>query len=210
MNFAFFITGYNNWGPAGNLLSIKFCAAKSPTFVNIHVATMLQQAIKYKKRIPVFLLLVIFMPLLVTLSLLVSRQIIHYQMLEKIESKNLTTLLIKKSNLQWIRKGKEIAVEGKLFDVKDISLKGNEYIVRGLYDEKEIKLAQLVKKMQSEPNRTPLHLLVSKIVSLVLFAENNTDWQDVAATQLSRKYPLQNTGNFHSYCPALIAPPPKV
>jgi len=186
-----------------------FFATRTLIFVTGKTTAMLPQAIKYKKWIPVFLLLVIVMPLLASVTIMLTQQVIHFQMLEELESKNLTTIIIKKNNLKWIRQGKEIAVDGKLFDVKDISIKGADYVVRGLYDEKEATLVQLVKKMQRSPARSNLQLLASKMISSILFVENKPDWQSIAITQLPQKYHLRNSGYFICYCPAFIAPPPK-
>ena len=154
-------------------------------------------------------MLVIFMPMLLSVSLLVWQQIIQHQMLEQLEAENLTTIVIKKNSFQWTRAGKEIEVNGKLFDVEEISIKGDSYVVKGLYDEKEASLLQIIKKSQQAPDNNPLHLLVTKMLSSLLFIEKKIDCQLVMLSTPVKKYLLFTTGGFVSFSPALAAPPPK-
>ena len=164
----------------------------------------------FKKWVPALLILVIFMPLLVSLSLLVRQQFIRHEMLEKLEAKNLTTVIVKKSGVKWIRENREIEINGKLFDVKEITEKGNNYLIRGLYDEKEALLLLNLKKAQQSSGNKPVHQLVSKVFSGTLFFEPKTELFQKLPIFLSLKYQLYNNNNFPSWCPPLSGPPPKL
>jgi len=164
----------------------------------------------FRKWVPVLLILVIFMPLLVSLSLLVRQQFIHHEMLEQLEAKNLTTVMVRKTNVKWIRENREIEINGKLFDVKEITEQGNNYLIRGLYDEKEALLLHTLKKAQQSSGNRPVHQLVSKILSGTLFFEPKTELLQKQPILLSLKYQLYNNSNLTSWCPALSGPPPKL
>lgn len=147
--------------------------------------------------------------MLLLVSLLVWQQIIQHQMLEQLETENLNTIVIKKNSLHFTRAGKEIEVNGKLFDVEEISIKGDSYVVKGLFDEKEAALLQIIKKAQQAPDNNPLHLLVTKLLSTLLFIEKKIDYQLVILSTPIKKYLLFTTGGFVFFSPALAAPPPK-
>lgn len=170
---------------------------------------MLNWVLKLKKWISVFFMLAIFIPLLSSVTLLVWHQIIRCQMMEEFEAKNLTTITIKKNNLQWTREGKEIEVNGKLFDVENISIQGGDYVITGLYDVQEDALLQTLKKSQQAADNNPLQLLASQVLYNVLFIENKMDWQQVTFQLQSPNYSLFNTSNFISFSPSLAGPPPK-
>ena len=170
---------------------------------------MLYQAIKLKRWLPVFFMLVIFMPMLLSVSLLVWQQIIQHQMLEQLEAENLTTIIIKKSSIHFIRVGKEIEVDGKLFDVAEISIKNDSCVLKGLYDEKEVSLLQIIKKSQQPLDNNPLHLMVTRLLSTLLFIEKKIDYQLGMLSTRVKKYLHFTTSDFVSFSPALAAPPPK-
>ena len=154
-------------------------------------------------------MLVIFIPMLVSIALPVWQQFIRYQMMEELEAKNLTTITIKNSDLKWIRTGKEITVNGNLFDVDKISMQGSFYIVTGLYDKDEDVLLEMIKKSQQTTNNKPLQLLASQVLYSILFLEDKMDSQQVIFKLLSNHHYILNTDRFISFSPALAAPPPK-
>jgi hypothetical protein len=171
---------------------------------------MFKAGIHKKKYLPVFFILVIFMPMMVSVALLVWQQVIHFEMMEELEAKNLTAIIIKKSSLKWTRTGKEIEINGNLFDVDDISIKGDSCIIKGLYDEKEEALLQTIKKSQQEsPYNKPLQLLISKVFSHVLFIEDKKVTQPTGALAFFKNYYSFNSVHFSSFSSALNGPPPK-
>ncbi len=154
-------------------------------------------------------MLVIFIPMLVSILLPVWQQFIRYQMMEELEAKNLTTVTIKNDDLRWTRRGKEITVNGNLFDVNEISKQGGFYIVTGLYDKDEDVLLEMIKKSQQTTNDKPLQLFASQVMHSVLFLENKMDSLRVIFKLLSNHYYILNTDRFISFSLALAAPPPK-
>lgn len=154
-------------------------------------------------------MLVIFIPMLVSILLPVWQQFIRYQMMEELEAKNLTTITIKYDDLRWTRRGKEITVNGNLFDVNEISKQGGFYIVTGLYDKDEDVLLEMIKKSQQTINDKPLQLLASQVLNSVLYLENKIDLQHATFKLLLNHQYIFNTDNFVSFSPTLASPPPK-
>ena len=154
-------------------------------------------------------MLVIFSPLLVYITLPIGQQIIRYQMLEDLESKNLTTIIIKKKDLTWTKTGEEITIAGNLFDVDHISKQGDDYIIAGLYDVKELQLLQTIKKTQQTSGTQPLQRLLSHVITSILFIENKMYWHQLTFKLLYKIYYLYQATNFISFSTALAGPPPK-
>ena len=72
-----------------------------------------------KKKILAFaMLLLAAAPLFFILGHLVKREFVYHQMIEKLENNSLHTISIALADINWIKKNKEVMVDGKLFDVK--------------------------------------------------------------------------------------------
>lgn len=64
---------------------------------------------------------------------------------KKLESSHhLQTLTLSNTDVNWVKKNKEILVEGKYFDVKSSNIKGNQTVFTGFYDTKENELAEAI------------------------------------------------------------------
>ncbi|MDN3654947.1 hypothetical protein QWZ08_04860 [Ferruginibacter paludis] len=150
------------------------------------------------------------MPMIASLWLLAWQQLIQWQMMEELESASFTTVVLNKSAIHWIRAGKEMEINGSLFDVENMSTIGDSCIVKGLFDEKEEALLKTIKKSQQEsPYNTPIHLLVSKSLSLFLFTEYKTACSQLQENCEQEKYHLFTISCFTSHFLPPAGPPPK-
>lgn len=61
-------------------------------------------------------------------------------MFEKLEKENIQSLRLPADKINWYKKGREIIIDGKMFDVKSIVRQGEEYLITGLFDEMETTL----------------------------------------------------------------------
>lgn len=95
-----------------------------------------------KKQVTIILLLLIlFSPLFISFTTTIQIWINKYKIFEQLENKNAVTISISKSKLHWVEEGKELLIDGNLFDVKAIKVCNNNYIiVSGLFDKQEDKL----------------------------------------------------------------------
>lgn len=100
---------------------------------------------KIIKHISLVLILVAFtLPLATPLFLQIQNLHQQWLMLEKLETQQLTTITLKANEIQWVKKGKECMIHGELFDVKSISVTGDQIILKGLFDDAEKKIKKSI------------------------------------------------------------------
>ena len=108
----------------------------------------------YKKITTAFILLLILaVPLFFSISVLVKQQVAQYQRNEKFSKEILQTITVSTAAIYWVKPGKEILFDGKLFDVKSYVKKGNSISVTGFFDDKEDKLVQQIVKLALQKNQ---------------------------------------------------------
>ena len=95
---------------------------------------------KYKSLSAISLLVLVLTPVFIAVYFLAQQTIIRNEMKEKLEEEALLTFKIVEKSVSWIEKGKELLVDGKLFDVKSFKNTGGYLEVTGLFDEMELSL----------------------------------------------------------------------
>lgn len=96
------------------------------------------------------ILLIILMPCVYCLYFQVKHQMIRSEMEERLESDGLQSVIIPIEDFRWYEDGREIVVNGTMFDVKSIEQKNGNYIVTGLFDEAETQLHIAMGRLQQE------------------------------------------------------------
>ncbi len=86
------------------------------------------------------LLSLVMIPAFIAVFFLAQQVIIRHEMKEQLEQQSLQTIKIVEKNITWIEKGKELIVDGKLFDVKSFKHTGEYIEATGLFDEMELSL----------------------------------------------------------------------
>lgn len=95
-------------------------------------------------------------PFISYLHFTISRAIHRHHMWEMAEQSHTETLLLPKNTLVWVKKGKEILVNGTYFDVKKITYKNDWATVTGIYDHVEKQLEQqFAQEQHSDANHLP-------------------------------------------------------
>jgi hypothetical protein len=117
-----------------------------------------------RKHIAAFLLCIAaVVPMLLSSFFLGGRIVVRHMMLEKLEHESLQTIRLHHADLRWYKKGHEIVVDGRMFDVKKLEIQGDTCVVSGLFDDNETELFdQLVKtedsrKESSNPGASLFH-----------------------------------------------------
>jgi hypothetical protein len=88
-----------------------------------------------------FVVFVTTLPLAVFIFFIAQQKFMRWQMEEKLEKEQLTSVTISAQDFKWFEEGKEIIINNHLFDVKSITrLKGDQLLITGLYDYQEQKL----------------------------------------------------------------------
>ena len=80
-------------------------------------------------------------------------------MLEKLEESHMQIIHVNAKDLNWIKKNKEINVDGKMFDVKYFSIENNIYSLTGLFDEEESALNKLLEDDFNQENKSGNRIL---------------------------------------------------
>lgn len=108
--------------------------------------------------------------------------IVHYQLMqlhaqhqmeEKLEKKHIQIVHIPVNEIQWHKKNKEIIIDGKLFDIKSITLLNGVAECQGLFDEKETEIKEMINQLQQQQEKdNPLNSRTAEFFSLVFFKED--------------------------------------
>lgn len=120
------------------------------------------------------LLLIVTTPLFFSAFFLVKKKIIQREMEEKLEVASLQTITVSVSDFVWLKKGKEILVNGKMFDVKSHQINGGKITFTGLYDDKEKELAATVKNAftTKKDSNAPFGQTAIKLLFQPLFTQS--------------------------------------
>ncbi len=79
---------------------------------------------------------------------------IEVRMEKKLSQESLRTIILKESSVIWLKKNKEILLNGEPFDIKTIIRKGNNIIVSGLFDHEEKRLKKELEVYHHSENNT--------------------------------------------------------
>jgi hypothetical protein len=106
-----------------------------------------------------FLVLAGILPVLFFLFFHFRQLQIHHEMKEQLENSLVQTILIAENKVHWIKPGKEINIDGKLFDIRFFYLKNGYYHFTGLFDEEETALINDLKNNLHTPDKQNVPLL---------------------------------------------------
>jgi hypothetical protein len=135
-----------------------------------------------KKITAMVLLAVMSAPLLITVCQLVQQQYIQHQMKEKLETAALEIYTISANELHWVKKNREILLNGHFFDVKSITRTGNSFIVKGLFDHKETAIAKKIEQQADGNDKNTGHTKTAlQFLLLTVFSKNHDDASTNAA-----------------------------
>jgi len=129
-----------------------------------------------KKSLGIFFLLTGLLPWLFIIAFYIHEHVIRHRMKEQLEQ-TLTrhTVSIPDHEIQWEEKGREIWVNGRLFDIEKSTRHNGITIFTGLFDEQETALKKQVKDNLQQNNGNDNKLLTQLITSFqqLFFEETN-------------------------------------
>lgn len=156
------------------------------------------------------LLLLVALPLLLSVFIFLKQNILQNQRKQRFETEQLQTITVSSENINWEKPGKEVLINGKLFDVKSFKTSGTNIVLTGFYDHKEDNLVKHIKDLSQQKNNSsgPADQLVVKFLFCANYKEPITfsiqnNWQIIA-----RKFPVFTEAVSSMSYPA-VAPPPK-
>jgi hypothetical protein len=106
----------------------------------------------YKNIIAFGLTLLLTIPVIFSVVNMVKQKIFQSTRNERFGTETLQTITIAKENLRWVKKGKEVIIDGKYFDVKSFTSDGENILLTGFYDHHEDKLVKHIKTLMQKKN----------------------------------------------------------
>lgn len=81
-----------------------------------------------------------FIPMLFTFLFILKQQSVRQRMKGRLEEEMLHTINLADHEVRWVEDGKEIMVDGRMFDVKSVEYLPGRIIFHGLFDDEETAL----------------------------------------------------------------------
>ena len=155
-------------------------------------------------------MIIILCPVVIFYTLSIYQKVVQHLMEEKMEQAFLQTIVVKNGTFVWTKNGKEILVNGKMFDVKFYSNTGDEVIFKGLYDEEEKKIIKELDALEHSKKGSSLPTVdLLKIILMPSAVEISEDY--------IKKMFNSTTQEFFSYSElavhqtsSIFIPPPNV
>ena len=158
------------------------------------------------------MLLLVAAPMLFFTCFLVRQKLIEHEMEERLEDAAVQTIVVNREDVVWLKKNKEVTVDGKLFDVRSYTITGNKISLSGLFDNEEEELhAQLDNFLhQKNDNSSPLaHLFIKLIFPPLYNTSPSSLFSHNTLQSIARQlFPYQENIIFKKYS-SLVGPPPK-
>ena len=130
-------------------------------------------------------------------------------MKEELECKMLHNIILNSDEIQWTRKGKEIVIDGKLFDVKSFAQTVNgTTVVRGLFDVEETALVQQLEKNQKENNSQGAKQLAQLFQLMLVMPEYPQENNSLSILLSSTRFPVIESAPVAAF-KTILTPPPQ-
>jgi hypothetical protein len=84
-------------------------------------------------------------PQLFIVLLLGFQVYVRHRLEERFEQQTAVNLVLPQSDLVWVKPGREILVNGQMFDIKTIRYEGGKAHIWGIFDEEETEIMHLLK-----------------------------------------------------------------
>ncbi len=129
-----------------------------------------------KKQFTAFaMLLLVALPVFLSVGLYIKQQLVQHERTQRFKTELLETFTIKAEKVDWIEVGKEIRINGRLFDVKSFKKNGANIIFTGFFDHKEDNLVQQIAKLAKQKNQSqnPLGQPVIKFLFFSVYFYHN-------------------------------------
>jgi hypothetical protein len=154
-----------------------------------------------KKIITAFvLLLILAVPLFFSVLVMVEQQVTQYERNERFSEEVLQTITASSVAVYWLEPGKEILINGKLFDVKSFVIKDNSISLTGFFDCKEDELVQQMEKLELQKNHSgsPFN---QPAIKFLFFAAYNINQQEINCNEGCWKFVSQQYHQFDEMIP---------
>ncbi len=157
--------------------------------------------------IPLFFLLLTLAPTLFMSGLQLFQAAIRQRMERALDKEALITITLPAGEVVWYEEGREVMVEGRMFDIKTYEIKDGFFTAQGIYDEEETRVVNLMKGHWSEAQQS--HFIVQLlllshciiVLTFLVFTFGMPQFSNSLHSLLANRYP--------SPFLAIVVPPPK-
>ena len=125
----------------------------------------------FHKLITFFLLCLAALPLIFAIFIQISQSVIHDQMREELKENKLVTVRVSTFDLTWTESGKEVIIDGRMFDVEKFAVEGNEVVLTGLFDTDEDDMITMLDGLEKNSPDATSSTLVMEWFSLFSFIQ---------------------------------------
>lgn len=129
-------------------------------------------------------------------------------MKEKLEKEMLVSLTIDGKELQWVKKGKEILVGGRMFDIKTIHFDGKKYKITGLFDDDETALDKKLEEQQKKESSS--EKFIAHLMHLIQGVFFDTQVENSVLVKNQNLFEVSNNTISSSPFRSVPTPPPQI
>lgn len=152
--------------------------------------------------------LLIVAPLLLIAGLQSWQAILKHQWKERLEMEAAQTITLPVAAVVWEEKGKELIIDGKLFDIFSYHIAGDSLLATGVFDEQETRLESFLAAQYSHSpqSRSIVQLLLVLQCFAALLQWNFSATNDMCLTIAFSTFSNTHTNPFSN----IITPPPRL
>ena len=148
-------------------------------------------------------------PLLLFVFTSIKQLEIRHNMKRQLDGKMLHTITLAKKDLHWLEEGKEILINGRMFDIKSSQPAGNGKIsFTGLYDDDETTLINKIRENQPNENNGDVKFL-AQLFQLLLSSFSNTLSETIIPSLNNSYFPDIEQGLASQFI-TIFSPPPQI
>jgi len=161
-----------------------------------------------RKILSLFFILLGMLPFIFSLTAILRKQQIRHEMKERMEKSLLHTIILDEDNVVWMKPGKEIFVDGKMFDIKKTEKLNGKIIFHGLYDEEETALKNNINNSMKR-DRSSQQTLLTNLFSLILGVYLDPGDADIPVSDLSTEKKAAIIHYWSQPILTILSPPPQ-
>ena len=131
---------------------------------------------------------------------------------QALENEQLQTLTVSQSDIKWLHPGKEMLINGRLFDVKSFKQIENTLEIKGLFDEKEESFQQLIISLfhHKQTGNSNTNTAIVNLFFQALFTDKSISFKINREDFLLKKKYFVFAETLVSSNSEILIPPPKI
>jgi hypothetical protein len=164
---------------------------------------------KNKTIFALIFIIILIAPILLWVSYFSAKQVHYFTIQERLEIEKLQSITVNVTDINWVKKDKEIVIANHLFDVKKYTIKGKQAVLLGIFDNYEDEIKQQLNKLETaNTNKAlPIHTLLLNLLNPTILLQSSNTLHNTY-TILSTQYMMLITKHYTSYFLKVPTPPP--